>query len=215
MTFSELRKKLFHRIWLPILFAVIATSIMFGFFNKPTFVSTITVGMPTRSNNFSFNLNYDVQATSQNKANDVSINSLQTVLDTSSYLIKRYSSPDVQASIFSRMNISVNNLSRETPGYEIASQGLGYVNLSYKSTTREQAESFKSAVIDTHKKIIDEWNSGRSDDLKVQYNQTFEPLVYQVSPNMQSLIIPIIASFVFGLLIILIWPYQNKDQKKS
>jgi len=209
MTISTLLQIIIKKIWVPVLFSILAALFIFTQFNSPEFVSNLTVNLPTQANTFSLSLNYNKQDVANLKTNDVSIQSMQTMLDTSGYLVNRYQSIDVQAQIAKKMNISADNLSRETPFYQVINQGLGYVNLTYKSNNKNQSDTFYEAVLSVHKSLIQEWNTGKTDQFIVKETSNFPSHSYTISPNRQSQIIPIIASFLFGILLVIIWHVLN------
>ena len=209
MTISSVLRIVISKIWVPILFSILAASFIFTQLNTPEFVSNLTINLPTQANAFSLNLNYSNPDSTSLRNNNVNINSMQTMLDTSGYLTNRYQSIDVQAQIAKKMNISADNLSRETPLYLVINQGLGYVNLTYKSNNKSQSEAFYEAVLSTHKSLIQEWNTGKTDQFVVKETSNFPSHSYTISPNRQSQIIPVIASFLFGLLLVIIWHFLN------
>jgi len=182
---------------------------MFGFFYQPQTASSMTVGMPTRGQRFSFTLNYDADVPELNRSNDVSIQSMQTVLDTSAYVAKRYQAVDVQAMIAEEMGISTNNLSAIDPFYTVLNQGFGYVNLTFQSTDASQVDQFEAAVQTAHAAIIEEWNTGRTEDFMIDETPQFPSWQYQVDPNIQSLMIPVFAAFMIGLAAIVMWPVRQ------
>jgi len=210
MTFSNLFSVIIKRIWLPILFAVLAAAILLTQFNRPQFGSTVTVGMPTNGQGFSLQLNYEVPAINENQSKDVSVQSMQTALDTSVYLSKRYQAIDVQAAIAKKMGISTNNLSSESPFYTVNNQGFGYVNVSFQSANKSEVDAFQKAVQETHAMIVDEWNTGRNGPFLVEKTPQFPSTQYQIDANIQSLFIPVLAVFLLGCVLIILWPVTAK-----
>ena len=195
MTFSTFLTRLRRYWWLIPLFVLLSLVSFLPSLQGNSYISSISVG-------FQYN------NTALPDGGEELTGYTESLEDFSLYLTNRYTAVDIQDVVARALNQSVL-YSEVEAFYTVTNQGGGFVNLTYEAASQAQAEEFLDGVKDAYQTIIDEWNSTRLPRFQVTPQTEFVEVITVQEPSPQQLALPIVASLLLGIFVILILPTPN------
>lgn len=195
MTASQIIIKIKKRfLWL--IFAVfLGTGISVRFFSADTFEANLTLGMHLNSDSYL-----------ENKTD-----SYKTYLDSmplfSNFLVNNFSSVYTQSQIGKELEQPMNT--NKKPFFEIQASNLGTITLIYKTENQQKAAKFIEIVTKIYQtETIPNWNQNRLVNFSVKPLKT-ESIILQNSTPIQTKILPVIATFIVFLNLIILFPSKK------
>jgi hypothetical protein len=202
MTISDLTRRVIAYWWIIVATCVAFTLLLFPWSSDVQYVASITVG-----------INFNDPSLSDFDQSQVSY--VESFEQISLYIEQRFSSIEIQSIINQEGELGRGSLSNGNPFYEVENQGAGFVNLALASNNRGEAERFLVGAKAGYNQVINEWNSSRQDEFRIQPMTSFSESVVEVIRPIQFQLLPVFSGLLIGVVLIMILPLPQKKAKKS
>jgi len=200
MTIEELIKRLVKFWWVVVTVTLAFTLILFPWSKNVEYLASVGVGV---------NFNNPSLSTSEG-GREAYVDALQQL---TLFLEQRFSSIEIQSSIAKGIGFGDRNFNPKKPFYTVTVQGGGFVSISHTSPDRAESESFLTFVKSAYTKIVAEWNQTRLREFTIDPMQNFVESIDEVGKPNQLQILPTMAGFVLGLLLVIFIPMNKKTAK--
>jgi len=196
MTIDQILDKLKIR-WFWIVILVIFASLFSFLISKESYQVSLTFG-----------LNFNQSQFLENK-NDSGKTYLDSLPIFSNFLTTSFASTFIQNQIATELNQEFLVVPKKS-FFEIQNIGNGFVTLSWKTDSVQNAQKFVEATQKTYKnQIVQSWNQGKLANFEVKAIENFEPIILKTSVPVQTRLLPILAGFILGSILAIIIPKRQ------
>lgn len=201
MTFQQILTKIKKRfLWL-ILGVVIGAGFSFNLAQQEIFETSLTLGIHFNADNYLQN---------QSDAYGAYLDSLPIL---SNFLVTNFSSTYTQDKVAKELGLVIPANKKSL--FEITKPENGYVTLTYRDENIAKTEKFFQVVTEIYKnQIIPKWNQNRLSNFTIKPIDNFERTIIKQVVPLQIKILPIIASILTFLILIVLLPEFNASQLK-
>lgn len=205
MTFAELRQKFFsiRAAGILIVSTLLVTGLFYPWTTENQYQAAIALGV---------NLNSaQVGLATEAGAVDSQQAYVESFVPLSLYMERRFSSIEIQDLIASKAEIGVKSFSDRKPFYDITAQGSGFVSLSYKTDSAQQAEVFLQSVKSAYLQVVAEWNEQRPENFRITPMSKFTETVTVVARPTQLQLLPVAVGVMLGVIVVLLLPVRAME----
>jgi hypothetical protein len=201
MTIEELIRRLIKFWWVLVSVTLAFTLILFPWSRNVEYLASVGIG-----------LNFNNPALSTFEQSQVAY--VESFQQLTIFLESRFSSIEIQSQVAKEIGMSQMNYNPKKAFYTITTQGAGFVSISHTSSTKSESELFLTAIKSAYIDIVAEWNQSRQREFTIEPMANFVESVDEVRKPYQLQILPSMAGFILGLLLVIFIP-SNLGVKKS
>ena len=197
MTFDMLRLRLIRFGWIILLFAAIGGYLGFtSFSDKVDYRTSIGLGI-------SYNSPEYFKTNTQNHADSLT--------KLGSYLENRFKSIEIQNKVAAETGIPDGRVDNKKAFFDVVNQENGFVSLVASFDNVDTANRFLTSVKRNYRSLIEvEKNQIEGSAFKIRPMDTFNEAIITVKTPIQFRLLPLLAGFMFGLLLVLVLPIKTK-----
>lgn len=196
MTFQQILTKIKKRfLWL-ILGVIVGSAFSFNLAQQEIFETSLTLGIHFNADNYLEN---------QGDAYEAYLNSLPVL---SNFLVTNFGSIYTQDKVAKELGLAMP--ANKKLLFEITQPENGYVTLTYRDDNIAKAEKFFQVATEIYKnQIIPKWNQNRLSNFTVKPVDNFERTIIRRVVPLQMKILPMVASILTFLVLIILLPGFN------